>query len=256
MTEPNVRDSGAFTQALRTVAERAGILDARRVALVLPDPIARVALFPAAQVKARRRKEAEELLRFRLRKSVPFDIREARLVAVPAGAPGGEPQVMVGALLRSILAEYEGPCRGLGLEPGIVVLAGPTILEGVEGTRPPEDRLVVNWDDGYVSLLLARGGAPALIRTLSGAAVADPASVAREVGQTALYHRERLGGSGLAQVILRSAALPVEEASSILERALGQRPEVLDPWGRLVQGEATSAQSLAGAASLLSRRAA
>jgi hypothetical protein len=256
MTEANVKDAGAFTQALRTVAERAGILGARRVALVLPDPIARVALFPAAQIRARRRREADELLRFRLRKSVPFDIREASLVATPAGAPGGEPQVMVGALLRSILAEYEGPCRALGLEPGVVVLAGPTILEGVEASRPPEDRLVVNWDDGYVSLLLSRGGAPVLIRTLSGAAVADPESVAREVAQTALYHRERLGGSALAQVVLRTAALSVEDASSILERALGQRPEALEPWGRLALGESTSAQSLAGAASLLSRWAA
>jgi type IV pilus assembly protein PilM len=256
MTESNVHDVEAFRQLLRSVAEKAGILAAGRIALVLPDPVARLALLPAAEVRARRRKESEELLRFRLRKAVPFEIRDARLATVPAGAQGGEAQVLVGAVLHSILAEYEQPCRDLGLEPGLVVLSGPTILEGVEWGRPPEDRLVVNWDDGYLSLLLARAGSPALIRTLSGAAVATSDSVAREVTQTVTYYRERLGGAGLAQVVLRTAALPVEEAAAVLERALGQRPEILDPWGRLHPGDQLSAQGLAGAASLLSRRAA
>ncbi len=256
MTEGNVRNADAFRQSLRSVAEKAGILGAGRVALVLPDPVARLALFPASQIRARRRAESSELLRFRLRKAVPFEIRDAQLATAPAGAVGGEAQVLVGAVLHSILAEYEQPCRDLGLEPGVVVLAGPTILECVEGRRSPEDRLVVNWDEGYLSLLLARGGSPVLIRTLSGAAVATPESVAREVAQTVTYYRERLGGAGLAQVVLRTAALPGEEASSVLEGALGQRPEIFDPWGRLNPGDQLSAQSVAGAASLLSRRAA
>ena len=256
MTESNVRDLDAFRQLLRSVAEKAGILGAGHVALVLPDPIARLALLPSAHIRARRRADSLEMLRFRLRKAVPFEIRDARLVTAPAGASGGEAQTLVGAVLHSILAEYEQPCRDMGLEPGVVVLAGPTILEGVEWGRAPEDRLVLNWDDGYLSLLLARGGSPVLIRTLSGASVATSESVAREVAQTATYYKERLGGAGLAQVVLRTAALPVEEASSVIEGALGQRPEILDPWGRLSPGDPLSAQSFAGAASLLSRRAA
>ena len=256
MSEPNVRDPAAYRQALRSAAEKAGILGVGRVALVLPDPVARVALVPSAQVRARGRSEVDELLRFRLRRSVPFEVRDARLTTVPAGQQGGEAQLLVGAMLHSILAEYEEPCRELGLEPGLVVLAGPTILERVEAGGPPQDRLVVNWDEGYVSLLLARAEGPALIRTLSGAAVASAEAVAREVAQTVLYYRERLGGSTLAQVVLRAGALSAEAASAALEEALGQRPEGLDPWGGFAQADPASGQALAGAAALLSTRAA
>jgi hypothetical protein len=256
MTEANVRSAAAFQTALRSVAEKAGVLGAGAVALVLPDPVARVALLPASELKARRRADADEMLRFRLRKTVPFEIREARLSTAPAGSQGGEPQVLVGAILRSILEEFEAPCRALGLDPGMVLLAGPTLLEEVEARFPAEDRLLVNWDEGYLSLLLSRGGSPVLIRTLLGAAVATPESAGREVAQTATYYRERLGGAGLARVVLRAAGRPVDEAVAVVETALGRTPEILDPWGPLNPGDALSAQALAGAAAFLARRAA
>ena len=55
MAESNVLDPAALRRALKSVVERAGILGGGRVALVLPDPVARVALVPASQIKGRRR---------------------------------------------------------------------------------------------------------------------------------------------------------------------------------------------------------
>lgn len=255
VSEPNILGAEAFRQALRSVAEKAGILGAGRVALVLPDPVARVALLPAADIRGRG-PEAEEMIRFRLRKAVPFEIRNARLASVPVQALGREPQVLVGAILATVLEEYEGACRAIGLEPGLVQLAGLAILDSVEETRRPADRVVINWDEGYVSIFLSRDGAPVLIRTLTGADAGSPANVVRETSQTALYYRERLGGAGFAEAILRSAAIPPAEAAQLLEEPLGLRPEILDPWGSLVGGDPSAAQALAGAAAAVARKAA
>jgi Tfp pilus assembly PilM family ATPase len=255
ISEPNIANKEAFRQGLRSVVLKAGILGAGRVALVLPDPIARVALLPASDIRGRSA-EAEELLRFRLRKAVPFEIRDARLASVPIHAPGKEPQVLVAAILTTILEEYEGACREMGLDPGLVELAGLAILEAVEERRGPADRLIVNWDEGYVSLILSQGGAPVLIRTLMGADAGSPANVVREASQTALYYRERLGGAGLAEAIVRSTVIPVAEAALLLEEPLGLRPEALDPWGALVGGDRSGAQILAGAAAAIGRKAA
>jgi len=250
MTQPNIVDAEAFKQTLRAVLERAGIMDGGRAALVLPDPVARVALVPAGEVKGNRA-QVDELVRFRLRKAVPFEVREAHVAAVAGGARSGDP-LMVGAIYRPVLEGYESACRAVGLHPGLVELSGLALMTAAFAPRPTADRLLVNWDVGYVSLILARGEWPILVRTLTSEAVSSGADIAREAGNTVLYYRERLGGPGLAEVVLRSGALPAAEAAALLGDALEMVPQVVDPGTWLGPGMPLSgAQAIAGAAASL-----
>ena len=250
MTQPNIADLDTFKQALRAVLERAGVLDGGRVALVLPDPVARVALVPAAEVKGNRA-QVEELVRFRLRKAVPFEVREAHVAMAAGGARSGDP-LLVGAIYRPVLEGYEAACRAVGLHPGLVELSGLALLTAAFAARPAADRLLVNWDEGYVSLILARGEWPILVRTLTSEAASSADDVAREAGNTVLYYRDRLGGPGLADVLVRSAAIPSSEAVDLLGKALEQAPEVVDPGEWLGPGiPAAAAQAIAGAAASL-----
>lgn len=248
MTEPNLQDAGAFRRTLRAVLERAGVLGGARAALILPDPVARIALLPADEVKGRGTIETEALIRFRLKKAVPFEVKDAR-VGFRRDAAG---HVIAVAALRSVLDPYEAECRAVGLEPGLVELSGLALLEALEASRPAADRLFVNWDAGYVSIFLVREGALALARTLSGVS-AEPAQVLREVENTVVYHRERLGGAALGVAVLRSAALPPLDALRLLESSLGASVQLLDPQAPGISAPAL-AQELAGAAaSLLGR---
>ena len=54
-----------------------------------------------------------------------------------------------------------------GSSPGLVEPAGLALLAARRRTAEG-DRLLVNWDDGYVSLVVARAGWPLVVRTLSG----------------------------------------------------------------------------------------
>jgi hypothetical protein len=251
IVQGNVADCDGLQRTLRATLERCGVLEGARVALVLPDPVARVALLPAADVTGRGRAQTEELIRFRLRKSVPFDIREARLAFTADGARATD-SVTVAAIHRPVLDSYEAACRAVSLEPGLVELSGLALLGATFGSRPPEDRLLVNWDDGYVTILIARGEWPLLVRTLTGEPAAQPDQVAREVANTVLYYRDRLGGPGLAEAAVRSAALPHERAAAILEEPLGMAPVPVEPWRSLSLGvPAPMSQALAGAAASL-----
>jgi Tfp pilus assembly PilM family ATPase len=248
MSEPNLLDPTAFRQTLRAVLERAGIAGGTRAALILPDPVVRIAVVPGSEVKARGAAELEELLRFRLKKALPFDVRDAR-VTYRRDAAG---EILAVAGLRSVLDPYEAECRAVGLEPGLVEVCGLALLEAVEASRPSEDRLVVNWDEGYVSIFLTKQGAVVLARTLSGAAVAEPSQVLREVENTVAYYRERLGGAALGAAVVRSASLPPADALRLLGAATGGPVQVLDP--QLGRGAQGLGQELAGAAaSLLGR---
>jgi hypothetical protein len=251
IVQPNIADGEGFRRALRAALERAGVLEGARVALVLPDPVARVALLPHGEVAGHGRAQMEELIRFRLRKSVPFDIREARVAFASPGSRDAD-SVLVAAIHRAVLDGYEQACRGLGLEPGLVELSGLTLMAASFGGRAAEDRLLVNWDDGYVTLLLARGEWPLLVRTLTGEAAVEPQQVAREVANTVLYYRERLGGPGLSEALLRAGALAHERAAELLEEPLGLVPSPAEPWRTLSAGmPAAMSQALAGAAAVL-----
>jgi hypothetical protein len=248
MTESNLVDPAAFTQVLRAVLVKAGALGAGRVGLVLPDPVARVALLPASEVSGKTRAANEDLIRFRLRKSVPFDIREASIAFATPGTRSEDP-VLVAAIFRPVLEAYERACRDAGVHAGLIEVSGLALLNAAFGALPPADRLLVNWDEGYVTLLLARGEWPIVVRTLVGAPAAEPRDVAREVAHTVLYYRERLGGTNLEQAVLRCTVMPTAEAAGWLEPSLGLVPEVLPVWEPLrAAGLRDAGQSLAAAA--------
>lgn len=250
LTQPNLGDREAFRNALRAALERAGVLGGGPVALVLPDPVARIALVPAAEVQATRSSELDEVVRFRLRKSLPFDVREARVAHVRSPRAGDA--LLAVAALDGILESYEEVCRSVGLEPGLVELSGLALCRQAFGPESTGDRLLVNWDEGYATLVLVRAGWPALARTLMGPSVTSPAEVAREAAQTLLYARERLASPGLEQVLVRAAGLPAAEAMAVLEGPLGRAAETMDPWPALGTGDpGPAAQALAGAAACL-----
>ena len=252
MTQPNIVDAAAFSRTLRAVLERAGALEGGGIALVLPDPVARVALVPAAEVAARGRTELDEMLRFRLKKAVPFDVREARLAVLPGRGAG---LLLVAAIFRPVLDGYEQALRELGFEPGQVEVAGLALAE--RAALPSGDSALVNWDHGYVSIVILRDGWPILVRTLVGDFTGSADPVVREAANTVLYYRERLAGAGLGSAVLRSAFLPPEDAAALLRDPLGVAPTVLDPWAGLAAGDhGPAAQALAGAAAALLRRVA
>lgn len=250
LTQPNIVDGPRFGQAVHGALERAGILGGASVALVLPDTAARVALVPAVDVPTRKAAEMEDLLRFRLRKSIPFEVREARL-AYATGGESAADTIVVATACGPVVAQYEEACRALGVEPGLVEIAGLALARAAFPAPASGDGLLVNWDEGYMTLVLARSGWPILLRTLSGAAVATPGDVVREVSSTLIYYRERLGGSGVTTAFVRSSVFPPDDAAEALASVVGFVPTVLDAWTTLGGAPAEASQALAAAAASL-----
>lgn len=249
LTRTNVTDPEGFQEVLRTALERAGALSGGPVSLVLPDPVVRLTMVSAEGLKGRGA-EAQETVRFRLHKALPFDVRAARVAWSPAR---GE-QILVAVALDEVVAGYEEALEELGFSPGLVeasTLALASLWNG-DGAGGG-DRLLLNWDDDYVSFLLLRGDAPLLVRTLPGEV--DAESVARQASSTMQFYRDRLSGSAFDDVAVRVAVGSPDEACRALEPVLGRPPRVLEPW-ELLGGGPTSqpSQAVAGAAACALRR--
>ncbi len=226
MSDPNVLNRGVFVDTLKRLLHRVGSADRGRVGLVLPDPVARVALVPGTELAAAGEGELAEMVRFRLKKAVPFDIREARVSFTTLGNPSEG--VVAVAALESILRGYEDACEAAGLKPGRVEISSLSLADWVLSQGAAGDVLIINGDTGWVSLTILRGGRPLLVRTLDATAVGDTAALNRELGSTLIYYRERLEGWGLSSAFVR--LLAPEVSHSALSDVLGVAAQPLDPW--------------------------
>jgi len=132
--EANLVNSAAVKSAAAAVCERLRARD-EDVALILPDTVIRVFVqhfedFP------RSASEAEPMLRWKLKKSVPFEADET-LISYMRQAPRESGIDVVTALARlRIIREYESVVEGLGLRPGIVMSASLAALALLEDGKP------------------------------------------------------------------------------------------------------------------------
>ena len=133
--EANVINASALKGAMANIVSRLRARD-QDVALILPDPVIRVFVqhfdeFPRSS------QEAIPMLRWKLKKSIPFEADETVIsyMRQPARAEGVG---IVTALARlRILREYEGLAEGVDLHPGVVLsssLAAISLLEDNKAT--------------------------------------------------------------------------------------------------------------------------
>src|SRR5215469_1140728 len=132
--ETNLVNTGPVRNAVAKACDRLRT-KAEDVALILPDPVIRVFVqhfedFPRSS------EEAIPLLRWKLKKSVPFEADET-IISYFRQAPRDAGVDIVTALGRlRIIKEYESLAEGVGLEPGVVLSSSLAALSLLEGSRP------------------------------------------------------------------------------------------------------------------------
>jgi type IV pilus assembly protein PilM len=128
--ETNIVDQNAVKGAVAGVLSRLRAKD-EEIALIVPDPVIRVFVQHFDQFP-RSPHEAEPMLRWKLKKSVPFEADET-VISYMRQAPREDGVDVVTALARlRIVREYEGLAEGLGLFPGVILsssLAAITLLD-------------------------------------------------------------------------------------------------------------------------------
>jgi type IV pilus assembly protein PilM len=132
--ESNLVNAQAVKDAVADSCDRLGG-KAEDVALILPDPVIRVFVqhfeeFPRSP------QEAIPMLRWKLKKSVPFEADET-LISYMRQAPreGGVDVVTSLARLR-IIREYESLAEGAGLLPGVVLSSSLAAIALLEEEKP------------------------------------------------------------------------------------------------------------------------
>ncbi len=257
----------AMRRALDAVSGRV-----REVTLVVPDTAARVLLVDFDELPGKA-SEALPVVRFRLKKLLPFDADDAAVSYQVMAQTRGGTQVLAVAMPRESLNEYESIVRDAGYEPGAVLPSTLAALAGLDEDAAPS--LVVNAGREAVTTAIVKDGVLLLHRTidlttgdLSGGGVATavmPNTNAAMPNASAGEAAARVASPGLtpasetsqettiAAIAARLAAM--EARTPVLPRAPDAAP-VSRMGSALASGMATQSSLAAGVVSAAAVRTA
>jgi type IV pilus assembly protein PilM len=124
----NVVDPDEFSLAVRAAAGGAGGRKRKDAALILPDFCTRIAVLDFDEFPSDV-KEQLSLVRFRLKRSVPFDVESAAVSYWAQTDAKKKCDVLVVMAPLEIVSRYEAPFRSAGMNPGLVTASALAALE-------------------------------------------------------------------------------------------------------------------------------
>jgi type IV pilus assembly protein PilM len=160
LVEGNLRQRDAVQdavhEALTSVAGRT-----HDVIAVVPDAAVRVVLLEFDTLPSDS-EEAASVVRFRMKKSLPFDVDKAR-VSYHAQKSTDGVRVVAAVALASVVEDYEAVFRDAGFSPGVVLPSMLAALGAAEAERPT---LIVKVDARTTSIAILNANQLQLFRTL------------------------------------------------------------------------------------------
>jgi type IV pilus assembly protein PilM len=161
----NIVDRVAVAAAVRGALEQIGQKSKTRdaiVTLVIPDSAVRVLLLDFEALPSKEA-DALPLVRFRLKKLLPFDSDNAMVTYQTMSTNKTIVRVLAVAVPRDVLTEYETAVREAGFEPGAVLPSTLACLAGLDDTEPT---LLVNANPLGVTAAIVRQGILLLHRSV------------------------------------------------------------------------------------------
>ena len=160
LIETNLRQPDAAYEAVRDVLGNIGGRS-RDVIAVLPDAAVRVVLLDFEALPSKR-DEVEGVVRFRLKKSLPFDVDKAKVSYHVQPSSTGV-RVIAAVALANVVDDYEAAFRQAGYEPGVVM---PSMLAALGAADAPKPSLVIKVDARTTSIAILDREQLLLFRTL------------------------------------------------------------------------------------------
>ena len=162
----NVADAASVSTCVRAALESMATLGkdrSRYITVVIPDTAARVLLLDFDEFP-NKPAEALAVVRFRLKKLLPFEVESGVVSYQVMSAARGAIRVLAVAIPCDVLAEYEGVVTAAGYLPGAVLPSTLAALAGVDDPETPA--LVINAGPEVVTTAIVHGDVVLLHRTI------------------------------------------------------------------------------------------
>lgn len=191
--DQNLPQPETVKSALRRVFSRAQP-QGGPLALLIPDPVVRVFILPF-ETLPRRADEALPLLRWRLKKSVPFDMDETVVSWMRQETREEKLEIVTAVARQRIVREYEQVIESFGASASVVLsstLASLPLLEDRGAT------LFVRMSGRTLTTVIVRDGNVCVYRSSelsADAASLDPHAMLDEIFPAIAYYQDTWGGT-------------------------------------------------------------
>ena len=187
------------------------------VTVVLPDSVVRVVLLDF-ETLPEKQQDAEGVIRFRLKKSLPFDVEKAQLSYDVRRVSSGV-KVVAAVAQPAVVQQYETAFREAGYQPGVVVPSSLAALGAVDADRPT---LVLKVDAETTTVTIVDQNQLLLFRTLEGGVKAVTGErIAEDVYPSLVFLQDNYGLS--VERVLIAGVPSAAEIAPVLEQQTGAK---------------------------------
>jgi type IV pilus assembly protein PilM len=241
----NIVDKSAVTAAVRRVLDNiagSGRERSRDVTVIVPDSAARVLFVDFDQLPSKTA-EALPVVRFRLKKLLPFDADDAMVSYQVMSTEKDSVKLLAVAMPKAVLEEYESVVLAAGYLPGAVL---PSTLAALAGLDEAESAvLVVNAGMGAVTTAIVQAGTLLLHRSVDmGASVGASAEVTTVLP---VVSRESTAQEWAQQEPLGPGGWDRFDAETAMQTSVTETAVVRDIEARAMAREVSQAVSVAAA---------
>ena len=188
--DANIPQPETVKSALRRVFGRVPH-HAGPMALLIPDQVVRVFILPF-ETLPRRTEEALPLLRWRLKKSVPFDVDETVVSWMRQQGRDGKLEVIAAVARQRIIREYEQILESLGAPVSVVLSATLACLPLLEERGAT---LLVRLSGTTLTTVIVRGSNLCVYRSSEMSSNLAAPAMLEEIFPAIVYYQDTWGGS-------------------------------------------------------------
>lgn len=193
----NIASPEALNEAVGRLAPGPGGGKGRSAAILLPDHCAHVAVLDFDKLPDKA-DEQRSLIRFRLKRSVPFDVEAAALSYwIQAPTAKGRRDVVVAITAREIITRYEAPFLLAGLQPGFVSLAPLACMDLMDARGIAA---IARLSGNVLSILVLQDSGLKVFRSIQLSELSAP-EIIGHLHQTFVYAEDNLG-SRVGELVL------------------------------------------------------
>lgn len=217
--EKNITNVDLLRKHLEETLRKVGFKGSE-MSIVIPDETARITVLHTDTLPSDRT-ERQSFIRWKLRKTVPFDADSSQLSYTVIDSTKSGFHLLVAMSPSAIVRQYEEVLEGLDIHAGLVMpstLAAMNLL-GASST----DILFVKYRPGAVSTSIVMGRQLRFYRRVDGESLYEAAF------PTVMYYQDRLSGTGLRNAVVCGYGALLGDRIAELQSRMGIEVNRLGP---------------------------
>jgi len=229
LRDANILDPPAFGAALRS-AHNLMLYNGSRLSVSLPDSVGRVMLLDV-EGRFKSRSEGLDVIRWKLKKSLPFDIADTHLDYQQLTIrENGDMALMVALISRAVVTQYEEQILAAGFTPSKIDFNAFNLYRAFENRlASQEDVALISFYDGCLGIMMFSAGVLEFHRSkeLPSSTGVD-SRVYMEINSSLMVYRDRFPDRVVKRVYCIAPPAVAQDFCGMLTEAAGFEPALLE----------------------------